>query len=81
VGLASAGQELTERRLKVSQYCGPAPVSLQSYTAAVNAQIPKVALTHDLLRKALSDLVTTEEFSWFQSAFDPDRTIRGQSLW
>ncbi|MGA2937778.1 MAG: AAA family ATPase [Syntrophobacteraceae bacterium] len=60
--LTSAGRELAERRLKVSQYCGPAPVSLKSYTAAVNAQIPKVALTHDLLRKALSDLVVTEEF-------------------
>jgi SpoVK/Ycf46/Vps4 family AAA+-type ATPase len=59
--LTSAGRELAERRLKVSQYCGPAPVSLQSYTAVVNAQIPKVIVTHDLLKKALSDLVVTDE--------------------
>jgi hypothetical protein len=59
--LTSVGRELAERRLKVSQYCGPAPVSLKSYTAAVSAQIPNVDLTHDLLRKALSDLVVTEE--------------------
>ncbi|MGO9555506.1 MAG: AAA family ATPase [Syntrophobacteraceae bacterium] len=60
--LTYAGRELAEMRLKFSQYCGPAPVSLQSYTAAVNAQIAKVALTHDLLRKVLSDLVVTEQF-------------------
>jgi hypothetical protein len=60
--LTSAGRELAEMRLKVSQYCGPAPVSLQSYTAAVNAQIPKVVITRDLLKKALSDLLLTDEF-------------------
>ncbi len=60
--LTNAGRELAERRLKVCQYRGPAPVSLQSYTAAVNEQIPKVVLTQDLLRKALSDLVVTGEF-------------------
>ncbi len=60
--LTSAGRELAERRLKISQYCGPAPISLKSYTAAVNAQIPKITLTRELLAKALSDLVVTGEF-------------------
>jgi len=60
--LTSAGRELAERRLKVSQYCGPAPVSLQSYTAMVKAQIPKRALTREQLKTAMSDLVVTEEF-------------------
>lgn len=60
--LTSVGRELAERRLKVSQYCGPAPVSLQSYTTAVMAQVPKITLTHDLLKKALCDLVVTEDF-------------------
>ncbi len=61
-GLTSAGRELAERRLKVSHYCGPAPVSLQSYTEAVKAQVPQINLTRELLRKALGDLVLTGEF-------------------
>lgn len=59
--LTSVGREIAERRFKVSQYCGPAPVSLRTYTEAVSAQNPRVCLTHSLLRNALSDLVITKE--------------------
>ncbi len=59
--LTSVGRELAERRLKVCQYRGPAPVSLRSYACAVTAQTPKVTLTRDRLKKALSDLVVTDE--------------------
>ncbi|NTW36680.1 MAG: AAA family ATPase [Syntrophobacteraceae bacterium] len=58
--MTTAGRDLAEKRLNVSHYIGPAPVSLQSYHTAVRAQFPTVRVTRRLLRKALSDLVLTE---------------------
>ena len=60
--LTTAGRDFTEKRLKICQYSGPAPVSLETYRSAVRAQVPKVRLNRHLLRKALSDLVLSNRF-------------------
>ena len=60
--LTDAGRDLAEKRLKISNYIGPAPVSLQSYYVAVKAQPPVVRVNRHLLRQVLSDLVLTERF-------------------
>jgi hypothetical protein len=60
--LTTAGREFTEKRLKTSQYSGPAPVSLESYYAAVRAQVAEVRLNRHVLREALSDLVLSDRF-------------------
>ncbi|MBI3278578.1 MAG: AAA family ATPase, partial [Acidobacteria bacterium] len=59
--LTTAGQRLAMNRMRVSQYVGPAPVSLRDYTAVVRAQAAKVAPTRENLREAFSDLVLTDE--------------------
>jgi hypothetical protein len=59
--LTSAGTKLAASRLRLTQYVGPAPVSLADYTAAVRAQAAKVTITKELLANALSDLVITDE--------------------
>ena len=60
--LTDAGRDLAEKRLIISNYIGPAPVSLQSYYTAVKAQPPVVRVNRRLLRQVLSDLVLTERF-------------------
>jgi len=60
--ITGAGSDLAEKRFAISQYTGPAPVSVQSYRTATTAQTPKVALNRTRLREALSDLVLTESF-------------------
>ncbi len=60
--LTDAGRDLAEKRLNISNYIGPAPVSLQSYYTAVKAQPPVVRVNRHLLRQVLSDLVLTERF-------------------
>jgi hypothetical protein len=56
------GHERAQRLLKVSGYAGPAPVSLESYSAMTylqHSQFPEVSL--DDVRKSLSDLVLPQE--------------------
>jgi hypothetical protein len=60
--LSAAGRDLAVTRFYKSHYCGPAPVSVKSYRAAVRAQASRVTLNRAMLKEALSELVLTERF-------------------
>jgi hypothetical protein len=60
--LSGAGRDLATKRFNISHYSGPAPVSVETYEAAVRAQASKVKLNRPFLQKALSDLVLTDRF-------------------
>ena len=55
--LTTAGQLQAAARMEVSQYVGPAPVSLDQYERVVRAQAAVVDVTRDQLRHAFHDLV------------------------
>jgi hypothetical protein len=55
--LTANGRNLASARNEVSQYVGPAPVSLQDYSRVVRAQAAKVRLSRESLRRAFDDLV------------------------
>jgi hypothetical protein len=59
--LTRAGQRLAASRMKVTQYVGPAPVSITDYCAGVLAQKRTLSITRDHLAEAFSDLVLTDE--------------------
>ncbi len=58
--LTSSGYNRAEDVLKVSNYVGPAPVSLADYTEAVS-RYPKLQFTEQQLRGAYKDLVLDEK--------------------
>jgi predicted ATPase with chaperone activity len=55
--LTAAGRTLATARNEVSQYVGPAPVSIQQYHAVVKSQAAHVRLSRESLRRAFHDLV------------------------
>ncbi len=57
--LTGKGHDLAANRLRLTQYAGPVPVSLQQYEEAVRAQAAHVDLDEKLLAESLSDLVVT----------------------
>jgi predicted ATPase with chaperone activity len=61
IGLSQAGRKMAMNRMKLTQYSGPAPVSLAQYKAAVRAQVSHVKVTRESLREALSELVVTDD--------------------
>ena len=60
--LTSAGQRLAAHRNRVSQYIGPAPVSLRDYAAGIRAQRQRVHVTRESVQDALNDLVIEDGF-------------------
>jgi hypothetical protein len=58
--LSPNGRKLAAERALSSRYAGPAPVSLKSWAAAVRAQVPKVEITREKLRRAFSDIVVSD---------------------
>ena len=60
--ISEAGRELAVTRFDKSHYTGPAPVSLESYQAAVRSQTANVSLNKQILKEALADLVLTDGF-------------------
>lgn len=60
--LSGIGREHASKRFLVSHYCGPVPVSLKAYNAAVRSQNTRVAVDRATLRAALADLVVTDRF-------------------
>ena len=60
--LSGTGRDMAEKRLAVSHYCGPAPVSMSSYIESVRAQVVKLKVNRKLLTKAFSELVLTNSF-------------------
>ncbi len=59
--LSPNGRKLAAERALSSRYTGPAPVSLKSWTAAVRAQVAKVDVTREKLRRAFSDIVIEDK--------------------
>src|SRR5215467_7592462 len=55
--LTAGGRAQATARSEVSQYVGPAPVSIQQYHKVVKSQAAKVQLGRESLRQAFSDLV------------------------
>ncbi len=60
VTLSGAGRALASERFQISQYAGPAPVSLKDYHSATRLQAADVDVSRRSLRAALSDLVLTD---------------------
>jgi hypothetical protein len=60
--LSGIGLETAGKRFTVSHYSGPAPVSMKIYNEAVQAQVVDIKVNHQILEKALSDLVLTDKF-------------------
>jgi len=60
--LSPNGRKLAAERALSSRYTGPTPVSLKSWTAAVRAQVAKVDVTREKLRRAFSDIVVEDKF-------------------
>lgn len=58
--LTNAGHRLAMNRRRITQYAGPAPVSIHDYDIAVRRQAAKLSLNRPMLAEALSDLVVTE---------------------
>jgi predicted ATPase with chaperone activity len=59
--LTGAGRKVANDRYKISQYVGPAPVPLDSYTQAVRKQGVQHKINREHLKKVFYDLVLTEE--------------------
>jgi len=59
--LTPSGRKLAAERALSSRYAGPAPVSLKSWTAAVRAQVARVDVTREKLRRAFSDIVVEDK--------------------
>src|SRR5689334_11931740 len=59
--LTTAGTRLAENRMQVTQYVGPAPVSLRDYSNALHAQTADLNITAQNVAEVLSDLVTSDE--------------------
>lgn len=58
--LSGAGRLLAAERCQITQYAGPAPVSLDHYCAATKAQSANVQIDQHALRLAFSDLVVPD---------------------
>jgi hypothetical protein len=58
--LTSSGERLAVNRRRISQYAGPAPVSIRDYQTAVRLQAAKLSLNREKLLRAFSDLVVTD---------------------
>jgi hypothetical protein len=54
--LTNAGKTETLDRMQLSRYCGPVPVPLGSYQAAVRAQVFRTKVNRTQLREAYGDL-------------------------
>jgi hypothetical protein len=60
--ISARGRERASRLLEVSGYIGPAPVSLEAYTAMINWQLARAPeVTRELVVESLSELVLPEE--------------------
>ena len=63
--LSATGRKLAAERSIASRYCGPLPVSLKSWAAAVRAQVPRATpyshVTREKLRAAFWDIVVPDK--------------------
>ncbi len=75
--IAEKGRAMAREALERSNYAGPAPVPLQSYTDAIRAQpLSRVAVHQRVMRQALSHLVINEDtFNRLGPAVNSGRSI------
>jgi hypothetical protein len=60
--ISGRGRERAARLMEISSYVGPAPVSLETYTAMIEWQLTRApAATHENVAQSLSELVLPEE--------------------
>ncbi len=59
--LSGGGKSLASERFQMSQYAGPAPVSLNDYRHGVKAQTARVRTDRRMLRSAFGDLVISDQ--------------------
>ena len=59
--LTEKGRHLAGERFKICGYAGPVPVSVDTYSLAVQSQASRLTFNHEYLKKTLSDLVLTDE--------------------
>jgi energy-coupling factor transporter ATP-binding protein EcfA2 len=75
--LTQAGRARAGEALARNLYCGPAPVSLEDYTAQVQAQsVSGMGVTQSQLKQVLADVVVREELlDQFGAAMNSQRAI------
>ncbi len=61
ISLTIAGHKFAAERTKISHYAGPAPVSLQAYAGAVQAQSARPKVNRQNLQRVFDDLVVENE--------------------
>ena len=61
LALTQGGRRVAQDRYQMSQYVGPVPVALDSYTDAVRRQTAKHKINRARLREVFYDLVLTDE--------------------
>lgn len=59
--LSQTGRSVAQERYRISQYIGPAPVSLDAYSEAVRAQTARYKINRTRLREIFYDIVLTDE--------------------
>jgi Cdc6-like AAA superfamily ATPase len=59
--LTTRGRTVAAERSSICRYTGPAPVSLEQYSAIVRSQAAQINVNDEVLQKAFSDLVVTDE--------------------
>jgi hypothetical protein len=59
--LSPTGRKMAAERALSSRYTGPTPVSLRSWTAAVRAQVARLDVTREKLRRAFTDIVIEDK--------------------
>ena len=60
-GLTEKGNALAIERMRVSEYAGAIPVSINEYTAACNAQKAEIEIDREFMATAFSDIVVTND--------------------
>lgn len=61
LALTNSGRQIAQDRYSISQYVGPAPVTLDAYSAAVRRQAAKHKINRAKLKEVFHDLVLTDE--------------------
>ena len=59
--LSATGRAVGQERYRISQYVGPAPVSLDAYSEAIRTQTARFKINRARLREVFYDLVLTDE--------------------
>ena len=61
LALSGPGRQVAQDRMKISQYLGPAPVTLDCYIDAIRQQARRQPINRNRLKEAFHDLVLTND--------------------